>query len=128
MFNSLRTARAAALHLEVVRVRRIKLIRHVTLSIVMLGLSVVFYLTMSAGNEANRLEWFALAGASLVIALSEGIDAFAVVVADGWDYGYQAPRISILDRFVLSVVTSTVWPKPRPVATCDQTASVRPLS
>jgi len=110
-FGSLRSARAAALHLEVVKVRRIKLIRHVTVSIVMIGLSVAFYLTMSAGTETSRLEWFGLAGAALVLALREGVDAFALAVADGWDHRYEVPRISMVDRIVSSAVVAALWRK-----------------
>jgi hypothetical protein len=128
IFKSLKSARAAALHLEIVRVRRAKLIRHVTLSIVAFGLSVAFYLTMSASSETNRLEWFVLAGAALFIALSEGLDAFVLLVEDGWDYRYEVPKLSMLDRSVSSVVISAVWRQPVPIKTSEQSVLVRPLT
>jgi hypothetical protein len=127
-FHSLGSARAAALHLEVVRVRRIKLIRHVTLSMVMFGMSVGFYLTMAAGSEANRLEWFTLSGVAIFAALSEGLDAFVLVVADGWDHRYEVPRLSIVDRVVSFTVISALWPRPEPVNTHEDMESVRTLT
>lgn len=126
--NSLGSARAAALHMEVVRVRHIKLIRHVTLSIVMFGCAVGFYLTMVASTAANRLEWFVLAGAALVAALSEGLDAFVLIVADGWDHRYEVPRLSIIDRFVSSLVVSTMWRRNPTVGTSLEQIRVRTLT
>jgi hypothetical protein len=127
-FASLRSARAAALHLEVVRVRRIKLIRHTSLAIAMFAMSVAFYVTMMAGTAANRLELFTLAGVSLVVSLSEGLDAFVLLVADGWDHRYEVPRVTVIDRTVTSAVVSTLWPKVRQVSISEQMASVRPLT
>jgi hypothetical protein len=128
VFPSLKSARAAALHLEVVRVRRIKLIRHMTLSMVMFGMSVGFYLTMVAGTEANRLEWFTLSGVAIFVALSEGLDAFVLIVADGWDHRYDVPRLSIVDRVVSFTVISALWPRPEPVNTHEDIESVRTLT
>jgi hypothetical protein len=128
IFLSLPSARAAALHLEVVRVRRVKLIRHVTLSIVMFGTSIGFYLTMLAGSEVNRLEWFTLSAVAMFVALSEGLDAFVLVVADGWDYRYEVPKLSIIDRFVSLVVISTLWPRPERADTTDDVQKVRSLT
>jgi len=127
LFNSLRSARATALHLEVVRVRRIKLIRHVTLSIVMLGLSVAFYSAMSAGTEVNRLELFTLAAVSVFVALSESLDAFVLLVADGWDHRYEVPKLSRLDKYVSLAVISALWRKPRSRTSCQQ-SNVRTLT
>lgn len=128
VFHSLRSARAAALHLEVVRVRRAKLIRHVTLSMVMLGMSVGFYLAMAAGSQTNRLEWFTLSGVAIFIALSEGLDAFVLMVADGWDRIYEAPKLSIVDRFVSFMVISALWPRSEPVNAHEDIERVRTLT
>jgi len=127
-FSSLRSARAAALHLEIVRVRRIKLIRHVTLSMFMFAMSVGFYLTMLAGSVTNRLELFTLSGLAIFVALSEGLDAFVLVVADGWDHLYEVPRLSRVDRVVSATVISTLWPRPEAVGTPGETESVRTLT
>jgi hypothetical protein len=94
----------------------------------MFGLSVAFYATMSASPVTNRLEWFALAVATLVVALSEGLDAFVLVVADGWDRIYEVPELSIVDRSVSFAVVSALWPRPEPVSTDDQREIVRPLT
>ena len=127
-FRSLKSARAAALHLEIVRVRRVKLIRHVTLSIVTFGLAVGCYLTMTAAAEMNQLSWFVLSGFALVASLSEGLDAFVLVVSDGWDYRYEVPKLSVLDRSVSFLIVSTLWPKPKSVEASLEPVSVRVLS
>ena len=127
-FASLRSARAAARHLEVVRVRRIKLIRHISLAFAIFAMSVAFYFTMMAGTAANRLEWFALAVISLVVSLSEGLDAFVLLVADGWDHRYEVPEVTVIDRTVTSVVVSTLWPKVQQVSASEKMAVVRPLT
>jgi hypothetical protein len=114
--------------LEVVRVRRIKLIRHVTLSIIMFGLSVGFYLTMAAGSEVNRLEWFSLSAVAIFVALSEGLDAFVLVVADGWDHRYEVPSVTFIDKHVSLVVIATLWPRPEHVEATEGAERVRALS
>jgi len=128
VFGSLRSARAAALHFEVTRVRQIKLVRHVALAVVTFILAVVFYFVMASGTEATRLEWFVLAGVALVLALSESLDAFVLLVADGWDYRYEVPRLSIVDRMVSSAVILTLWPKPPVAVDAEPPARVQPLT
>ena len=128
VFGSLKSARAAALHMEVVRIRRLKLIRHVTLSPIALFLSVGSYVTMATGTQANRLEWFVLAGAALYIALSEGVDAFVLLVSDGWDHRYEVPKVTRLDRIISSAVTSDLWRKPMSERPVQEQERVRPLT
>ena len=107
-FGALRSARAAALHLEVIRVRRIKRIRHITLAFVMALVSIASYLTMAAGTPARRLEWFAVSSVAIVLAFNEGIDAFVLMVSDGWDHKYEVPRLTVVDRLVACLVTATL--------------------
>ena len=104
------------------------LVRHVTLSMVMFGMSVGFYLTMAAGTEANRLVWFTLSGVAVFVALSEGLDAFVLVVAGSWDHRYEVPRLSIVDQVVSFTVISALWPRSEPVNTHEDIESVRTLT
>ena len=128
VFGSLKSACAEALHMELVRIRRLKLIRHVTLSIMMLCLSVGSYVTMATGAQTNRLEWFVLAGAALFVGLSEGLDAFVPLVSDGWDHSYEVPKVTALDRIISSAVTSTFWRKPISAQPTSEQERVRPLT
>jgi hypothetical protein len=128
VFGSLKSARAAALHMEVVRIRSLKLIRHVALSLMMVSLSVGFYVAMATGTQTYRLEWFVLAGAALFIGLSEGLDAFVLVVSDGWDHRYEVPKVTALDRIIPFVVTSTPWRKPLSAQPTREQERVRPLT
>ena len=127
-FGSLPSARAAALHVEVVRVRRIKLIRHVTLAIVAMGFSFAFYIVMSAGTIVNHLEWFTLASVAMVFALNEGIEGFALLVADGWDHRYEVPHVSMLDRTVSLAVIAIFWPRPQEATISEADLNVTPLT
>jgi hypothetical protein len=128
VFGSLKSARAGALHMEVVRIRSLKLIRHVTLSLMMLCLSVGSYVTMATGTQTNRLEWFVLAGAALFIGLSEGLDAFVLLVSDGWDHLYEVPKVTALDRIISSAVTSALWRRPISERPVHEQERVRPLT
>ena len=94
----------------------------------MFGMSVGFYLAMAAGSETNRLEWFTLSGVAIFVALSEGVDAFVLMVADGWDHRYEVPRLSIVDRFVSFAVISALWPRPEAVNASEEIERVRTLS
>jgi len=128
VFSSLKSARAAALHMELVRIRRLKLIRHVTLSLMMLCLSVGSYVTMATGTQTNRLEWFVVAGAALFVGLSEGLDVFVLVVSDGWDHRYEVPKVTVLDRIISSAATSTFWRRPVSARSTNEQERVRPLT
>ncbi len=110
-FGSLRSARAAALHLEVVTVRRMKRIRHVTLAFVLAFVSVASYLTMAASTPARQLEWFVVSGIALVFAFNEGLGALVLTVSDGWDHKYEVPRVTLVDRIVAGLVTRTLLPR-----------------
>lgn len=110
-FTTLRAARAAAVHIEVVRLRRIKQARHVALASVFFVAAVWFYHLMALPAQWYRVELFAAATIALVVALSEGLAAFLMVIDDGWDYLYEVPRITFLDRAIAALLLS--YPSPR---------------
>ncbi len=99
-YRSLRCARAAAVHMEVVRLRRLKLTRHWFLSAVLLTTSVGFYLTMEAADQSSRIEWFLAALAVFVVGFSEGLDGVVILISDGWDHAYDVPRITRIDTWI----------------------------
>ena len=103
-YRTLRLARAAAVHMEVVRLRRVKKARHVALVAVLLIASVWFYRVMERPDQVYRVEWFALAVLAIALALNEGVGAFVMTVDDGWDYRYEIPRITFLDRAIARVL------------------------
>jgi len=103
-YRTLRLARAAAVHMEVVRLRRMKQARHVSLVAVLLFASVWSYRVMERPDQVYRVEWFALAVLAIALALNEGVGAFVMTVDDGWDYRYEVPRVTFLDRAIAGVL------------------------
>jgi len=97
-YRNLRSARAAATHLEITRLRRMKFIRHGILAVVSLIASVVSYQMISLPHQGATLEWFAAALITMYIALSESLSGLLLLIDDGWDQRYEVPRITRLDR------------------------------
>jgi hypothetical protein len=83
---------------------------------------------MIQGTQANGLEWFVLAGVALYIALSEGLDAFVLLVSDGWDHRYEVPKVTALDRIVSSAVIPVLWRRPTSLRPTREQERVRPLT
>ena len=88
-----------------------KRIRHVTLAFVLAFVSVASYLTMAAATPARQLEWFIVSGVALIFAFNEAVEAFVLVVSDGWDHKYEVPPVTVIDRTVASLVTGTLLPQ-----------------
>ena len=105
-FRTLRSARAAALHMEVMRVRTAKLTRHIVLALMLLAAAGLLYSAMNVSTESSRIEWFVASLAALVLAWSEALSAFVILISEGWDHGYEVPRLSWIDRGVSGV---TIW-------------------
>lgn len=105
-FSTLGAARAAARHIDVVRLRRVKQARHVVLTCLFSASAIWSYQIMALPEQWYRVEWFAVATIAIVVALSEGLSAFLMVIDDGWDYLYEVPRITIVDRAIARTVLS----------------------
>jgi hypothetical protein len=105
-FRSLRAARGAAVHMEIARVRSAKLTRHIVLSVFLMVAAALLYSVMSVSAETSRIEWFAASLVALVMAWSEALSAFMILISEGWDYGYDVPRLSWIDR---GVSGAAIW-------------------
>ncbi len=103
-FATQRGARAGVVQLEVVRLRRIKQARHLVLTAVFSASAVWSYQIMALPDQWYRVEWFVAATFAVVAALSEGLSAFLMVIDDGWDYRYEVPRITLVDRAIAGIV------------------------
>ncbi|MCL1598643.1 MAG: hypothetical protein M3094_05630, partial [Actinomycetia bacterium] len=103
-FTTLRAARAAVVQMEVVRLRRIKQARHLVLTAVFSMSAVWAYQIMALPDQWYRVEWFVAATFAVAAALSEGLSSFLMVIDDGWDYRYEVPRITLVDRVIAGVV------------------------
>jgi hypothetical protein len=105
-FWSLRSACAAALHMEVVRVRCAKLTRHIVLAVLLLLTAGVLYAVMTLASEPTRVEWFAGSLVVVGIAWSEALSAFMIATSGGWDHGYEVPTLTWIDR---GVTRAIIW-------------------
>ncbi len=103
-YHSRRAARTGAVHLEVVRVRRMKLTRHLVMTVVFATAAWWSHGLVERPGEVHRIEWFAVAVVGAVLALSEMLAAFLLTIDNGWDPGYEVPQVTALDRFVGRVV------------------------
>jgi len=99
-----RMAFAAAAHLEVLRERRIKFVRHVVLATLWAVAAVGAYIVMATPEQAFQVEWFAIALAAAFFCLNETLEGFLVVIDEGWDRFYEIRSVSRVDRLVAGVV------------------------
>lgn len=105
-YASRKGACAGAVHLEVCRVRRLKLARHIVLSVVFGLAAIAAYVTMAAPTQTYRIELFVLALAAMTLALSEGLEALLIIIDEGWDYLYELRHVSPVDRFIGRIIFS----------------------
>jgi len=103
-YPSRRIARAAVVHLEVLRERRIKFVRHVVLAALWLALAVVAYNVMASPGQRFQIEWFAVVLVAAFFFLSETLEGFLVVIDEGWDRFYEIRSVSRTDRFIARLV------------------------
>jgi len=99
-----RLARSAEAHLNVLRERRIKFVRHVVLAIVWAVAAVFAYTVMAAPGQPFQVEWFVVALVAAFFFLSETLEGFLVVIDEGWDRFYEIRRVTPTDRFIARVV------------------------
>jgi len=103
-YPSLRVARAAATHLEVLRERRIKFVRHVVLAILWAIVAVTAYRIMAAPDQPLQLEWFAVALVAVFFFLNETLEGFLVAIDEGWDRFYEIRSVSRTDRIIARAI------------------------
>jgi len=99
-----RLARAAELHLEVLRERRIKFARHVVLAGMWAVAAVSAYNVMAAPGQPFQVEWFVASLVAVFFFLSETLEGFLVVIDEGWDRFYEIRRVTSTDRLIARVV------------------------
>lgn len=101
-----RLALAAVAHLEVLRERRIKFVRHIVLAAFWAAAAVVAYIVMAVPEQAFQIEWFAVALVAVFFFLNETLEGFLVVIDEGWDRFYEIRTVSRTDRLIARVVFS----------------------
>ncbi|GMQ99076.1 MAG: hypothetical protein BMS9Abin17_1626 [Acidimicrobiia bacterium] len=114
-----RLACAAEAHLEVLRERRIKFVRHVVLATVWAVAAVVAYIVMAAPGQPFQVEWFVVAFVAAFFFLSETLEGFLVVIDEGWDRFYEIRRVTRTDRFIARVVFHPFSRRGRPYAEAE---------
>lgn len=99
-FSSLKSAQAAAIHHHVLVVRRTKLIRHTLLAVAGFALAIPAFALMGPGTSTRRVVFFLVGLIVLLVTLRELVGVGLLVFSDGWDYGYDRPHTTRIDRIV----------------------------
>jgi hypothetical protein len=121
-FSSLKAARSAAIHHHMRVVRRTKMLRHGTLAAVGVAVVIPAFVMLTPGQSTARVGWFVVGLAVLLLTLREVIALVMLLISDGWDYAYDAPACSRLDRAVADLATAVARVPTRVDAENDRAA------
>ena len=105
-FTSLKAAKSAAIHHEQGVIRRTKIIRHATLALVGTLIMIPAFAVMGSRESDNRSFWLVIGLAVLLLVLRELVNLSIFVLAQGWDFAYETPKVSRLDRLVADIATA----------------------
>jgi len=115
-FASLRAAKAAVIHHQVLVTRRTKMIRHAVLAVVGTVVAIPAFALMGPGESDRRVAFFGVGLVIILLTLRELVGLLILVTSHGWDYAYDMPELTIIDRGVADVATALQRP---PTATHD---------
>lgn len=104
-FRSLKSAKAAAVHHRILVIRRTKLIRHAVLALLGCLFAIPAFAMMGPGTSTRRVAFFVVGLIVLLVTLRELVGVLMIVFSQGWDSGYDVPRLTRIDRLVVSVVS-----------------------
>lgn len=99
-FASLTSAKAAAIHHRVLTVRRTKEVRHAILAVAGFAFALPAFALMGPDASTRRVAFFGVGLIVLFLALREAVGLLLLVFSDGWDYGYDRPSTTLVDRVV----------------------------
>ncbi len=105
-FSSLKAAKSAAIHHRLRVIRRTKMIRHAVLAAAGIIVVVPAYVLLVPEAATPRIGWFVLGLAIVLVTLREIVELTMLLISDGWDYAYDTPRLTWLDRAVADVVSA----------------------
>ena len=105
-FASLRAAKAAVIHHEVLVTRRTKMIRHAVLAVVGVIVAIPAFAMMGPGESDRRVAFFVVGLVILLLTLRELVGLLVLMTSHGWDYAYDMPGLTIIDRSVADVATA----------------------
>ena len=105
-YTSLRSAKAAVIHHEVLVTRRTKMIRHAVLAVLGVMIAIPAFALMGPGESDRRVVFFVVGLVILLFTLRELVGLLILVTSHGWDYAYDMPKLTIIDRSVADVATA----------------------
>lgn len=105
-FDSLKAAKAAAIHHRMMVTRRTKMIRHGILAIAGVLTMVVTFAFMGLGPSTSRGVGFVVGLVAVFLTLRELVGLIVLLTSHGWDYAYDKPKLSMLDRAIGDVATA----------------------
>ena len=103
-FDSLKSAKAAAIHHRLLVTRRTKMIRHAVLALAGVLVVTPTFAIVAPGNANGRVVWFVIGLVVLLLTLRELVGLVMLLLSHGWDYAYDRPRLSRLDTAIADMV------------------------
>lgn len=99
-FDSLKSAKATAIHHRMMVTRRTKMIRHAVLGFIGVLVVMPAFAIVAPGNANGKVVWFGIGLVVLLLTLRELVDLVMLVLSEGWDYAYDRPKLSRLDTAI----------------------------
>ncbi len=105
-FDSLKSAKAAAIHHRMMVTRRTKMIRHAVLALAGVLVVIPTFAFVAPGTSNGRIAWFVIGLIVLLMTLRELVGLVMLLLSHGWDYAYDRPRLSWLDTAIGDFVSA----------------------
>jgi hypothetical protein len=119
-YRSLSSAKAAAIHVEMQRRRRVKIMRHAFWGVLFGLAALLVFATLSDMGRNARLAAFVFGLLCAGLALREMTHGIIMYSSGSWDYLYEAPHVTAVDtqiaRFLVHLAPNPRNPEPDPDA------------
>lgn len=126
-YRSLPSAKAAAIHVEMLRRRRVKIMRHAFWGVVFGLAALLVFATLGDVGRNARLAAFVIGLVCTGLALREMTHGIIMYSSGSWDYLYEAPHVTAIDtqiaRFLVHLAPNPHDPDPDP----DGTVRIVPI-
>jgi hypothetical protein len=109
-FDSLKSAKAAAIHHRMMVTRRTKMIRHAVLALTGVLVVIPAFAIVAPGNANGKVVWFGIGLVVLLLTLRELVGLVMLLLSQGWDYAYDRPKLSRLDTAIADMVIALMHP------------------
>lgn len=117
-YDSMASAKAAAIHVEMLRRRRVKIMRHAFMGVLLGLVALLVFASLGDVGRNARLAMFIFGLVCTGLALREMTHGIIMYSSGSWDYLYEAPHLTTLDtqiaRFLVHLAPNPHNPDPDP--------------